>query len=239
MRYITAKGIIDLLKEKNIGSAIGKIKMELNGTEVVIRQNDIIGNALQEWLGQFLSENDIYFRSAKGQTFPDFYLTESDKKSLCEMKTYYATRNAAFDVANYFGYVDSLVENPWRLDSDYLIFAYLSDSEGNITIQDMWCKKVWEITGPAQDFALKCQRKKGQIYNIRPANWKNAAKTKLPPFSCKEEFVAALYKTHLSETNQVKVSKNWLDTVVLEYEKYSGENMGNRVMAYVRGLNKS
>ena len=238
MQYISAQGIIDLLKERNIDEAIGQIKISLNGTEVVIKQNDIIGYALQEWLGQFLRENDIYFRSAQGQTFPDFYLSESDTEALCEMKTYYATRNAAFDVANYFGYVDSLKEKPWRLDSDYLIFAYISDDEGNISIKDMWCKKVWEITGPAQDFALKCQRKKGQIYNIRPANWKENSRGTLKPFSCKEEFIAALYQTHLSESNQTKVSKAWLDSVIVEYEKYSGEDMSNRIMAYVKGINK-
>lgn len=66
MQYISAQGIIDLLKERNIDEAIGQIKISLNGTEVVIKQNDIIGNALQEWLGQFLRENDIYFRSAQG-----------------------------------------------------------------------------------------------------------------------------------------------------------------------------
>jgi NgoBV restriction endonuclease. len=236
MDYVEAKDIIGLLQDRNIGSAVGQIKMSLNNTEVVIKQNDIIGNALQEWLGQFLKEQNIYFRSAKGQTFPDFYLTESDEKGLCEMKTYYATRNAAFDVANYFGYVDSLKEKPWRLDSDYLIFAYISDEDGNISIQDMWCKKVWEITGKAQDFALKCQRKKGQIYNIRPANWKENSRGNLKPFTCKEEFVAALYKTHLSESNQTKVSKAWLDEVVMEYHKYSGEDMYKRLMEYVKAM---
>lgn len=30
----------------------------------------------------------------------------------------------------------------------------------------------------------------------------------------------------------------WLDSVVAGYEKYSGENMGNRIMAYVKGTNK-
>lgn len=238
MKYITAPEIIELLKKNGIQKAKGQIKMSLNGIDVVIKQNDIIGNALQEWLGQFLTEQGIYYRSAIGQTFPDFYLSESNETALCEMKTYYATRNAAFDVANYFGYVDSLLTKPWRLDSDYLIFAYMSDDQGNITIQDMWCKKVWEITGPAQDYALKCQRKKGQIYNIRPANWKENRRGSLNPFTCKEEFVAALYKTHLSESNQTRVSKAWLENVVVEYEKYSGENMLSRIQTYVKGMNQ-
>ena len=87
-------------------------------------------------------------------------------------------------------------------------------------------------------FALKCQRKKGQIYNIRPANWKENSRGVLKPFSCKEEFIAALYHTHLSESNQTKVSKAWLDNVIAEYEKYCGENMGNRIMAYIRGIHQ-
>ena len=54
VRYITASEIIDMLKSQKIDEAVGQIKMSLNGTDVVMRQNDIIGNALQEWLGQFL-----------------------------------------------------------------------------------------------------------------------------------------------------------------------------------------
>lgn len=50
----------------------------------------------------------IYFRPAEGQTFPDFYLSEDDTSNLCEMKTFYKAPN--FDVANYYGYVDSLIE---------------------------------------------------------------------------------------------------------------------------------
>ena len=44
--------------------------------------------SLQEWLGQFLKENDIYFRSAQGQTFPDFYLSESDTKRFFDKYIY-------------------------------------------------------------------------------------------------------------------------------------------------------
>lgn len=228
MTFLTAPEIIQLLKDENIYHSVGKITMSLNNTDVVIKQNDIIGNALQEWLGQFLKSRDIYFRPAKGQTFPDFYLSEDDKTGLCEMKTYFSTRNAAFDIANFYGYVDSLAEKPCRLDSDYLIFAYHSDEEGNITIKDMWCKKVWEITGPANDYALKCQRKKGQIVNIRPANWKNDT-IKLKPFNSKEKLLSALYQTHLSTTNQTKVSKAWLQKVITGYAQFSGQDLTEQV----------
>lgn len=232
MRFVTACEIIEMLNADKIYNAIGKITMSLNNTDVVIKQNDIIGNALQEWLGQYLKEKGIYFRPAVGQNFPDFFLSEDDRVNLCEMKTYYATRNAAFDVANFYSYVDSLAEKPYRLDSDYMIFAYHSDDDGNITIRDMWCKKVWEITGPAKDYALKCQRKKGQIVNIRPANWKSE-KIDLKPFNSKESLLAALYSTHLSTTNQVRISKMWLEKVLSGYYEFSGEDLSAAVNALI------
>ena len=230
MIFATAQEIVQLLHNENIYEATGRISMSLNGTDVIIKQNDIIGNALQEWVGQFLKSRDIYFRPAHGQNFPDFYLSENDTTSLCEMKTYYAKRNAAFDIANFYSYVDSLADKPYRLDSDYIIFAYHSDDEGNISIKDIWCKKVWEITGPAKDYALKCQRKKGQIVNIRPANWKNES-ANLQPFNSKEKLIAALYQTHLSTTNQTRVSKAWLERVISGYADFSGEDLTESVRA--------
>lgn len=32
------------------------------------------------------------------------------------------------------------------LDVDYLIFGYDMDDNGNVTIKDLWLKKVWQIT---------------------------------------------------------------------------------------------
>lgn len=47
LKYVTAKDIKELLESKEIYKAIGQITMNLNNTSVVIKQNDIIGNALQ------------------------------------------------------------------------------------------------------------------------------------------------------------------------------------------------
>ena len=232
MRYVTAQEVKALLETENIYNCLGEITMSLNGTSVKIKQNDIIGNALQEWLGEFLKSKDIYFRPNQGQTFPDFYFSKEDTNNLCEMKTFYATRQPAFDIANFYGYVDSLLEKPYRLDSDYLIFAYYSDAEGNISIKDIWCKKVWEITGPATDYELKCQRKKGQIVNIRPVNWRST-RAALQPFGSKEKLLAALFKTHLSTTNQTRVSKAWLDEVLSNYKAVSGIDLSNKVKTLI------
>lgn len=233
MKFVKANDIKKLLEDSNIYDFKGQIVMSLNNISVTIKQNDIIGNALQEWLCAFLRKNDIYFRPALGQTFPDFYLSEENNRNLCEMKTYYASRQPAFDIANFWSYIDSLREHPYRLDSDYLIFAYANDQDGNIGIKNIWCKKVWEITGPAQDYELKCQRKKGQIVNIRPANWKENRGT-LKPFNSKEELLVALYKTYLHTNNQVQVSKEWLNTVISGYKEFTGVDMSSMINNLIR-----
>ena len=233
MQYITAPELKTMLETEHIFDSVGSIDMTLSGITVKIKQNDIVGNALQEWLGEYLKSKDIYFRPNQGQTFPDFYFSEDDRTNLCEMKTFFATRQPAFDVANFYGYVDSLKEKPYRLDSDYLIFAYYSDENGNISVRDIWCKKVWEITGPAQDYALKCQRKKGQIVNIRPTNWRAVGTAALQPFGSKEKLLAALYKTHLSTTNQVRDSRAWLNAVLRGYSDFSGNDLTQAVQALI------
>lgn len=230
MKFIKAKEIIELLEQANIYNATGKVTMTLNGISVDVKQNDIVGNVLQEWLGEVFRQNDIYFRPAVGQTFPDFYLSEDDKSNLCEMKTFFNSPN--FDVANYHGYVDSIAEKPYRLNSDYIIFEYTNSTHGIISIKNIWCKKVWEITGPATDYDLKCQRKKGQIVNIRPVTF-HSNRSKIKPFNDLSRFLIALYKTHISVTNQSKVSKDWLKTVINGYKEFSGINLSDKILPHI------
>jgi type II restriction enzyme len=235
MRYLTSgKEIINLLEEDHIFDANGIIKMTLNSITVVVKQNDTVGNILQEWLGEYLRSKDVYFRPPQGQTFPDFYLSDDDNKHLCEMKSFVSGLGPGFDIANFFGYIDSLKSHGYRLDADYLVFAYTSDDDGVIKINNMWCKKVWEIAGPAGSYPLNCQRKKGQIYNIRPVRWMSKRPNVLKPFASKEEFVAALYKTYLSSNNQRRVTDKWLDDVVNSYEIHSGADIKSQVLGYIR-----
>ena len=228
MVYVTAKEIMDLLLKNNIYLATGNIKMSLHGIDVIIKENDIIGNALQEWLGEFLNSQDIYFRKSSGQTFPDLYLSESDYKNLCEIKTFRRKSSPAFDISTFRGSINSLRDFPYRLDADYLIFGYDNDENGNITIKDIWHKKVWEITGATQEFCLNCQRKNNQIVNIRPVKW-FSERAKNKPFTSKEEYVVALYETHKSEVNSIKEAKRWLDEVIDGYKMHTGEDMKSQI----------
>jgi hypothetical protein len=214
-RIVTAQQIVDLLIKDNIYSAKGKITMELNGVVVICKQNDSVGNLLQEWLCDYLRKQGIYFRAPFGQKFPDFYLSKSDMAGLCEMKAFLFPRSPAFDVANFQTYVRSLREHPERLDTDYLIFNYTA-TEGVIGIKEIWVKKVWEITGPAEGYALKCQRKNSQLVNIRPSTWM-AKKAKYLPFNDPITFLKAVAETIQHDSNSRTKAKEWLDSVVSGY----------------------
>ena len=221
-RYISAPDIISLLDEINIKACTGHITITFDDLSVKLKQRDTVGNALQEWLCALLASKDIYYRPNIGQTFPDFYFEDGITSGLCEMKSFIGSAN--FDVANYRSYVNSIAEAPYRLNSDYLIFKYDMNANGDIKIVDYWCKKVWEITGPSENYALKCQRKRGQIVNIRPITW-YSDKAAFPAFGSLERMLKALYETQLSVLNNAKEVNTWLQTIVDGYNEHFGTNL--------------
>ena len=48
---------------------------------------------------------------------------EDNTKNICEVKTFLRERSPAFDVSNFLGYINSLIERAYRLDANYLIFG--------------------------------------------------------------------------------------------------------------------
>ena len=221
-RYITAPEVIQLLDEANVKDTIGHITITFNGLPVTLKQRDTVGNALQEWLCAFLRSKDVYFRPNIGQTFPDFYFREENDTHLCEMKSFYDSAN--FDVANYRSYVNSIAEKPYRLNSDYIIFQYDMNDDGDIRIIDYWCKKVWEITGPAGNYSLKCQRKRSQIVNIRPITW-YSTNAKYSAFGTLNKLLKALYVTEINLVNNTREVNQWMQTVLSGYNEYFGTNI--------------
>jgi type II restriction enzyme len=139
-------------------------------------------------------ENVEFEENTNSQTFPDFHLdTENKKKGLLEVKTFDWDRGPGFDLANFDSYCNSLLENAYRIDSDYLIFAYQMEGS-QITIKNVWLKKIWELSCPSGTYPIKVQEKKQVIYNLRPATW-YSERTTFKPFSSKEEFLSALNET--------------------------------------------
>jgi type II restriction enzyme len=229
MTQLTAQQVFQRLIESGIYDSQGQITMSLNGIDVPIKLNDTVGNSLQEWFSQWLVENDIYFRQPLNtQEYPDFYLSEDNKSNLLEVKSYFGKKGPGFDIANFNSYWNSIINNPWRLDADYLIFSYLME-DGIIRIKKLFLKKVWQITGKAKDYPLKCQIKKGIIYNIRPVSFHSNRPNVIPPFSCKEEFLVGLKNMVLQYTHDATATRNWFNSVITNYQDYSHTNIQDNI----------
>lgn len=224
-RILTAQQLYDLLIEKGILDFAGQIKFKLGSTETVIKTRDTIGNSLQSWLGQWLTDNNIYYNEPDNtQEFPDFYLHPTELTThMLELKSFNNDASPAFDIANFESYCQSLRTKPYRLDADYLIMGYIMDSTtGNITIKNIWLKKIWQIAGTSSTFALRTQVKRGMIYNIRPIVWySNSDNCR---FHNAEEFVKAIYLT-LKDYKGDDFATGWLTDVKNSYKDYYGKEI--------------
>ncbi|MDR3185835.1 MAG: NgoBV family restriction endonuclease [Christensenellaceae bacterium] len=213
---IKAQQLFDKLKAKHIIGARGKISLELLDLSIDINDKSATGNLLQEWLGAWMRHNNIYFRiDANTQVFPDFYLSDDNTTDLLEVKTFDYSKSPNFDVAPFDAYVDSLKTKQYRLDADYLILGYILKN-GVLIIKDIWLKKIWEITCPAQELPLRVQRKRGKIYNIRPYNFKSHS-LGFQPFATKEYFVNAIKRTLQQYPMRTEDPESWFREVASSY----------------------
>lgn len=197
---------------------VGKIVFSLGDTTVTMKTTDTVGNSIQSWLQQWFRDNGIYeSEPTNTQEFPDFYLSATNPKDhMLEVKAFNYYASPAFDIANYESYVSSVAEKPYRLNADYLIFGYTMDN-GNITIKELWLKKIWEIAGRSQRYPLNTQVKRDVIYNIRP---NSSFKKGLPPvFSSKEDFLRAVYGTQKLYRGEDKAIA-WLEKLKANYREY-------------------
>jgi NgoBV restriction endonuclease len=219
---ITANEIYNLLvNEFKIKEKIGSVEITLGGISAKYNGKDAIGDLLQEWLGEWLKQKGIYFREpVNTQAFPDFLLTESDNSGFLELKTFNADASPAFDIANFDSYCTSLLTIPERIDADYLIFSYrMIDSE--LSIADVWLKKVWELTSPSGQDPIKLQVKRNQIYNFRPCTW-YSQRLQYQPFVNKIDFLNAIAATHEMYPQCDQYKTNWLEKVKNRYKENTG-----------------
>jgi hypothetical protein len=215
------QNLYNKLIESNIKGSLGKTSFTLNDKQTIINDSSVIGNLIQEWLKKFMDDEGIYYKeNPNSQEPPDFYMNEqSDKIQLLEVKCFKKSPN--FDIANLSSYVRTLLINPHRLNSDYLIIQYKQHSD-HIEIIDLWLKKVWEITGPSERYPLKLQVKKGVIYNIRPSVW-YSAQTTFKPFENYHQLLDALQGVINTTSNLHDLSRNWSRNVLHSYEEFLKE----------------
>ena len=165
--------------------------------------------------------HNIYFSVPNNtQEFPDFYLNpDYPNENMLEVKAFNYNASPAFDIANFESYCHSVKNKVYRLNADYLIFGYTMNFEGNIKIEKIWLKKIWEIAGNSRRYPLKTQIKRNMIYNIRPNNSFKEGKNSI--FKCKEDFLFAIYKTLLDYKGK-DFAEFWKENLAENYKEYFG-----------------
>lgn len=211
-----------LVEEYKIIGEKGSINFTDKNLSILIKTKDTVGNLLQEWLKAWFQESKIDFEeNTNSQTFPDFLLDKDNHKiGLLEVKSFDFDRGPGFDLANFDSYCNSLLNNAYRIDSDYLIIAYQMN-DGIISIKNVWLKKIWELACPSSTYPLKVQEKKSVIYNIRPSIW-YSDRTKFKPFQSKEEFLLALNNTRYQYPQTRHTNAHWLRNVLKSYQDHTG-----------------
>lgn len=212
-----AREIFKRVQEAKIKNSKGVMTFRLGDLTVELESMDIVGGAIQDWFGAWLSLEKIpYLTPQNTQTFPDFVLGEYD---YLEIKCFNYSAGPAFDVANYGAYINSLLINPERIDASYLIFAYAMDNK-IISIKEIWMKKIWEITGPSRTNILEIQKKRGQPVNIRPKKWYADG---IKNFDSKYEFIEALHKSALHFRFPNSHTEEWLKQFKDKYQEKLGK----------------
>lgn len=211
-----------LVDEYRLVGQKGTILFTLNDLAVKVISKDTVGNLIQEWLREWMKSQEIIFEiNPSSQTFPDVFLNLSDKKKgLLEIKAFDHERGAGFDLANFESYCNSLLEHAYRLDSDYLVIGYTM-SEHEITVKNIWLKKIWELAGESEPYPVKVQEKKNIIYNLRPINW-YSTRARYKSFASKEDFLDALNLTRYKYYKTRTENSHWLQKVIKNYEEHTG-----------------
>ena len=98
---LTAEQIFEkLVNEDRILEIQGQIKFYLGDVDIVVKQRDVVGNIMQEWLEGWLIKNNIeYAPSENSQMPPDFFLNPDDLESeLLEVKAFNDEKDPTTDV---------------------------------------------------------------------------------------------------------------------------------------------
>lgn len=222
---LTAEQIYDrLVNGDKIFDLKGQIKFFLGDVNIIVRQKDVVGNIIQEWLQGWLDKRGIeYALSDNTQMPPDFFLDPDDKTSgLLEVKAFNRSASPGFDIADFRMYADEIIDKPYMLDADYLIFGYDMSPEGTVTIKDLWLKKVWQITRRMEGWAINLQVKQGVVHKIRPGVWYSSKKGNIPMFECLEDFISAIEETVYQNPKTHENAAGWKKNFVQSYQKHYG-----------------
>lgn len=225
---LSAQQVYDkLVNEDKILELQGQIKFFFGDVDIIVRQKDVVGNIIQEWLQGWLDKRGIeYAPSENTQMPPDFFLNPDDRtKDLLEVKAFNRSASPGFDIADFRMYEEEIIEKPYMLDVDYLIFGYDMSDDGIVTVKDLWIKKVWEITRRMDGWAVNLQVKQGVVHKIRPGVWYSTKKGNIPMFTCLEDFISAIEETVYQNPKTHNSSATWKKKFIASYESYYGKRL--------------
>ena len=214
-----------LLEEDRILELEGQIKFYLGDVSIIVKQRDVVGNIMQEWLQGWLDARNIeYASSENSQMPPDFFLDPDDKtKGLLEVKAFNRSGSPGFDIADFRMYAEEIQEKPYMLDVDYLIFGYDMSDSGVVTIKDVWLKKVWQITRRMENYPINLQVKDGVIHKIRPGVWYTDSPKDYSIFDSLEDFISAVEETTFREPKlRSTIAPTWLPVFQKNYKARNG-----------------
>jgi len=220
---LTARQVYDkLINEDRILTLQGQIKFYFGDVDIIVKQRDVVGNIIQEWLQGWLDKRGIeYAINENTQMPPDFFLNPDDRtRELLEVKAFNRPKGPGFDIADFRMYEEEIVEKPFMLDVDYLIFGYDMGEDGTVVIKDLWLKKVWKITCSSGDWPIKLQVKQNVVHKIRPGVW--YGNPNFPPFETMEDFVSAIEQTVWQNPKTRELSGTWLRKFIESYETFYG-----------------
>lgn len=197
----------------------GTLIATLGKTSINITTKDVMGGVIQDWLFTWMKQSNFdVMPNPFTQMPPDFYL---DKTTPFEVKTFYFKAKPAFDLANFSAYTRDLLAHPSRLDDDHLIFSY-DVGEDYWSIENIWLRKIWEMSGPSATNHVELQAKQSSPTNLRP---KNFILPKSNTFTSRLDFVVAIsnamdkfekYPEGLSS------GLSWLEEVRVRYQEATG-----------------
>ncbi|MBC8626715.1 NgoBV family restriction endonuclease [Alloprevotella sp. Lung230] len=224
MTQLTAQQVYDrLIEVDKILTLEGRITFKLGKVSIIVKQKDVVGNLLQEWLEGWLKANKIAHKvNPNSQMPPDFFLnTEDETTDLLEVKAFNYAASPGFDIADFKAYQQEIVKKPYMLHSKYLIFGYSMSADGVVTVKKLWLKNVWEICRTSEQWAINVQYKNGIVHKIRPATWYSENKrNRFKPFQCLEDFLAAIEETVYKNPDTRDKAVEWKERMEQQYVKH-------------------
>lgn len=221
---LTAKEVYDrLLNVDKIKTVEGQIRFYLGDVNIIVKQKDVVGNIIQEWLEGWLKKNNIAFDcNPNTQMPPDIFLNpDNHTVDLLEVKAFNYSASPGFDIADFKAYAREIVENPFMLHTKYIIFGYSMNADGIVSIRDLWLKNVWEICRSMDGWPLNVQYKNKVIHKIRPAKW-FGNRSRFPMFASLEHYLSAIEEILFSYADTHDLSKGWRKKVSEAYKSFYG-----------------